>query len=198
MIYGYIRKSTEKQEFKHMEFEIEQYAIKHNLQINKWIEETVSSRKPLNQRKLGLLLETISNEDTIITTEISRLGRSLLEVMSILQFCLNKGCKIITIKENYQLGNDIQSQILAFAFGLAAQIERDLISQRTKSSLASKKEQGIKLGRPIGAKSKHLKLSENVEKIKKFLNDGVSKNRISKIMGVQYMTLYRFIKNMKL
>ena len=198
MIYGYIRKSTEKQEFKHMEFEIEQYAIKHNLQINKWIEETVSSRKPLNQRKLGLLLETISNEDTIITTEISRLGRSLLEVMSILQFCLNKGCKIITIKENYQLGNDIQSQILAFAFGLAAQIERDLISQRTKSSLASKKEQGIKLGRPIGAKSKHLKLSENIERIKELLNMGLSKNRISKIMDVQYMTLYRFIKNMKL
>ena len=198
MIYGYIRKSTEKQEFKHMEFEIEQYANKHNFTINKWIEETVSSRKPLNQRKLGLLLESLSNQDTVITTEISRLGRSLLEVMSILQFCLNKGCKIITIKENYQLGNDIQSQILAFAFGLAAQIERDLISQRTKSSLASKKEQGIKLGRPIGAKSKHLKLSANFEKIKNLLSCGVSKNKISKIMGVQYMTLYRFIKNMKL
>lgn len=198
MIYGYIRKSTEKQEFKHMEFEIEQYANKHNFTINKWIEETVSSRKPLNQRKLGLLLESLSNQDTVITTEISRLGRSLLEVMSILQFCLNKGCKIITIKENYQLGNDIQSQILAFAFGLAAQIERDLISQRTKSSLASKKEQGIKLGRPIGAKSKQLKLSANFEKIKNLLSGGVSKNKISKIMGVQYMTLSRFIKKMGL
>ena len=198
MIYGYIRKSTEKQEFKHMEFEIEQYANKHNFTINKWIEETVSSRKPLNQRKLGLLLESLSNQDTVITTEISRLGRSLLEVMSILQFCLNKGCQIITIKENYQLGNDIQSQILAFAFGLAAQIERDLISQRTKSSLASKKEQGIKLGRPIGAKSKQLKLSANFEKIKNLLSGGVSKNKISKIMGVQYMTLSRFIKKMGL
>lgn len=198
MIYGYIRKSTEKQEFKHMEFEIEQYANKHNFTINKWIEETVSSRKPLTQRKLGLLLESLSNQDTVITTEISRLGRSLLEVMSILQFCLNKGCKIITIKENYQLGNDIQSQILAFAFGLAAQIERDLISQRTKSSLASKKEQGIKLGRPIGAKSKQLKLSANFEKIKNLLSGGVSKNKISKIMGVQYMTLSRFIKKMGL
>lgn len=198
MIYGYIRKSTEKQEFKHMEFEIEQYANKHNFTINKWIEETVSSRKPLDQRKLGLLLESLSNQDTVITTEISRLGRSLLEVMSILQFCLNKGCKIITIKENYQLGNDIQSQILAFAFGLSAQIERDLISQRTKSSLASKKEQGIKLGRPIGAKSKQLKLSANFEKIKNLLSGGVSKNKISKIMGVQYMTLSRFIKKMGL
>ena len=198
MIYGYIRKSTEKQEFKHMEFEIEQYANKHNFTINKWIEETVSSRKPLDQRKLGLLLESLSNQDTVITTEISRLGRSLLEVMAILQFCLNKGCKIITIKENYQLGNDIQSQILAFAFGLSAQIERDLISQRTKSSLASKKEQGIKLGRPIGAKSKQLKLSENFEKIKNLLSGGVSKNKISKIMGVQYMTLSRFIKKMGL
>ena len=198
MIYGYIRKSTEKQEFKHMEFEIKQYVGKHNLHINKWIEETVSSRKPLNQRKLGVLLESLSNEDTIITTEISRLGRSLLEVMAILQFCLSKGCKIITIKENYQLGNDIQSQILAFAFGLAAQIERDLISQRTKSSLASKKEQGIKLGRPVGAISKQLKLSDSVERVKELLNIGLSKNRISKIMGVQYMTLYRFIKKMEL
>ena len=123
---------------------------------------------------------------------------SIPETFSILQTCLNKNCQVITIKENYHLGNDLQSQVLAFAFGLASQIERDLISQRTKCSLASKKEQGVRLGRPIGAESKKLKLAKNLKRIQDLLAKGVSKNQISKIMNVQYMTLSRFIKRYNL
>jgi len=194
MIYGYIRKSTEKQSFEHMEYEINTYTAKHNMKVDAWIEETVSSRKPLNKRKLGAILNEIKSGDILICSELSRISRSVPETFSILQICLNKNCQVIAIKENYHLGNDLQSQVLAFAFGLAAQIERDLISQRTKCSLASKKEQGIKLGRPIGAASKKLKLAKNLNRIKDLLAKGISKNQISKIMKVQYMTLSRFIE----
>lgn len=194
MIYGYIRKSTEKQSFEHMEYEISEYAAKHNMKIDVWVEETISSRKPLHKRQLGQLLEKLQPNDILITSELSRVSRSVPETFSILQTCLNKNCQVITIKENYHLGNDLQSQVLAFAFGLAAQIERDLISQRTKCSLASKKEQGVKLGRPFGAQSKRLKLAKNLKCIQDLLAKGVSKNQISKIMNVQYMTLSRFIK----
>ena len=192
MIYGYIRKSTEKQSFEHMEYEISEYAAKHNMKIDVWVKETISSRKPLNKSKLGALLEEIKEWDTLICSELSRISRSVPETFSILQTCLNKNCQVITIKENYHLGNDLQSQVLAF--GLASQIERDLISQRTNCSLASKKEQGVRLGRPIGAESKKLKLAKNLKRIQDLLAKGVSKNKISKIMNVQYMTLSRFIK----
>ena len=198
MIYGYIRKSTEKQSFQHMEREIANYAENNGLKIDEWVEETISSRKTLNKRQLGQLLERLQEGDVLITSELSRISRSVPETFLILQTCLNKNCQVITIKENYHLGSDIQSQVLAFAFGLAAQIERDLISQRTKCSLASKKEQGIKLGRPLGAATKRLKLAKNLHRIKDLLAKGLSKSQIAKILGVQRMTLSRFILKMEL
>ena len=197
MIYAYLRKSTEKQEFSHMEYEIKQYAHKHHLKINKWVEESISSRKPLHKRELGTLLNEIKNGDILVTTEISRLGRSILEVMSILQTCLGKNCQVITLKEHYHLGNDIQSKVLAFAFGLSAEIERNLISQRTKSALTSKKAEGIKLGRPIGAQNKKLKLTNNSKRIQNMLERGCKQVEIARIFHVQPMTLSRFIKKME-
>lgn len=197
-IYGYIRKSTEKQSYKHMEYEIKQYAENNGLKIDEWVEETISSRKTLNKRQLGQLLERLKEGDVLITSELSRISRSVPETFLILQTCLNKNCQVITIKENYHLGNDIQSQVLAFAFGLAAQIERELISQRTKCSLASKREQGVKLGRPLGAETKRLKLAKNLNRIKNLLAKGLSKSQIAKILGVQRTTLTRFILKMDL
>lgn len=196
MIYGYIRVSSQKQSVEHQEFEIKEYARKNNINIDTWVEETISSRKALKHRKLGLLLENLQENDVIIACEISRLGRSLLEVMGILETCLAKNCQVITIKENYHLGNDIQSQVLAFAFGLSAQIERNLISQRTKMSLDNLKSSGKRLGRPFGAESKKLKLSKNAKRVKELLDKGISKNQIARIMGVQKMTLRRFIQRM--
>lgn len=181
-----------------MEREIANYAENNGLKIDEWVEETISSRKTLNKRQLGQLLERLQEGDVLITSELSRISRSVPETFLILQTCLNKNCQVITIKENYHLGSDIQSQVLAFAFGLAAQIERDLISQRTKCSLASKKEQGIKLGRPLGAATKRLKLAKNLHRIKDLLAKGLSKSQIAKILGVQRMTLSRFILKMEL
>ena len=123
-----------------------------------------------------------------ITCEISRLGRSLLEVMKILETCLNKNCQVWAIKENYRLGNDIQSKVLAFAFGLAAEIERNLISQRIKSSLANIKASGKKLGRPFTSESKKLKLSKNAKKFKELFDKGLSKSQLAKTFGVSRNT----------
>ena len=193
---GYIRVSSNKQALEHQKYELQQFAKSSKIHIDNWIAETISSRKPLYKRKLGNLLENLNDGDILIACEISRLGRSLLEVMKILEMCLNKNCQVWTIKENYRLGNDIQSKVMAFAFGLSAEIERNLISQRTKASLESIRAQGKKLGRPFAAQSKRLKLTKNTTRIKELLDSGVSKNQISKIMNVQNITLRRFIKRM--
>ena len=195
-VIGYIRVSSNKQTLEHQHFEIEQYVKNKGLTVDTWIEEKISSRKALKTRKLGALLDNLQENDILITCEISRLGRSLLEVMKILENCLSKNCQVITIKENYYLGNDLQSKVMAFAFGLAAEIERSLISQRTKSSLANLKASGKKLGRPFSAESKKLKLSKNTRKIKSLLAKGISKSQIAKILGVQRSTLRRFIERM--
>lgn len=131
-------------------------------------------------RKLGALLQTIESQDTIIVSEISRLGRNLMQIMGILNLCMEKKIKIISIKENYELGDNINSKVLAFAFGLSAEIERNLISQRTKEALARKKAEGALLGRPKGSQSKKLKLQGKEQLIRKLLNDGYSKSDIAK------------------
>lgn len=195
-VYGYIRVSSKKQSCEHQHFEIEQYAQQNNIIVNNWIEETISSRKPLNKRKLGQLLEEIQDGDILIAAEISRLGRSLLEVMRILETCLNKNCQVWTLKEHYRLGNDIQSKVMAFAFGLSAEIERNLISQRTKASLDSIRATGKKLGRPFAAQSKKLKLSRNTKKVKNLLDMGLTKYRVAKIMDVSPATITHFIQRM--
>lgn len=194
---GYIRVSSNKQTLEHQRFEIENFALKEGISIDNWIEEKISTRKALKSRKLGALLEDLQENDVLISCEISRLGRSLLEVMRILETCLNKNCQVWTIKENYRLGNDIQSKVLAFAFGLAAEIERKLISDRTKSSLANIRANGKKLGRPLSAQSKKLKLSKNSKKIQKLLEKRLSKSQIARILGVNRGTLRRYLNRLQ-
>ena len=166
MIYGYCRISTDHQQVSNQKHEIQTFIENNNLLIDKWVEEVISSRKPLNERKLGKILKKLKKGDILIATELSRLGRNLLEVMGILQQCLEKECQIWTLKENYRLGADIQSKVLAFAFSLASEIERQLISDRTRNSLQRLKDEGKHLGRPYGfsykkLKKKHKKIVEN-------------------------------------
>lgn len=194
---GYIRVSSNKQTLEHQRFEIENFAKQEGIKIDTWVEEKISSRKALKSRKLGELLESLQENDILISCEISRLGRSLLEVMRILETCLNKNCQVWTIKENYRLGNDIQSKVLAFAFGLAAEIERKLISDRTKSSLANIKASGKKLGRPFNAETKKLKLSKNSKLIHTLLQKGISKSQIARILGVGRGTLRRYLDRLQ-
>lgn len=160
MIYAYIRVSTDKQTVKNQRFEIEKFAIEKQLEIHKWVSETVSGTKHVSNRKLGPLLRKMKKGDILIVSEISRLGRNLMGIMSILNLCMTKETLVLTVKERYELGDNINSQILAFAFGLSAQIERDLISQRTKEGLARRVSEGLKLGRKKGGKNKKYKLQE--------------------------------------
>lgn len=195
MIYGYIRVSCDKQSVENQRFEIKNFCCRENLKIDGWIEETISGTKAYNKRQLGTLLKRIRKDDLIICAELSRLGRNLFMIMEILNICMTKECRVWTIKDNYRLGEDIQSKVLAFAFGLSAEIERNLISQRTKEALARKKAEGITLGRPRGKKNSpnKYKLSGKEKLISKLLQAGVSKRRIARICKVERNTLYRFI-----
>ena len=191
---GYIRVSSNKQTLEHQRFEIENFLQREGIKIDLWVQEKISSRKSLEKRQLSKLLENLKENDILITCEISRLGRSLMEVMKILETCLNKNCRVWTIKENYRLGNDIQSKVLAFAFGLAAEIERNLISQRTKSSLANIKSAGKKLGRPYASESKKLKLTPNSKMLMAFWYQGMSKSQIARMFGVNRSTVRHFLE----
>ena len=188
MIYGYIRVSTDKQTTENQEFEIRKFCEKENIQVDIWVKETISSTKDLNKRKLGRLLKKLKAEDIIIASELSRLGRNLLQVMSILHFCMNEDVRVWTIKDNYRLGADIQSKVLAFAFGLSAEIERNLISQRTKEALMRVKAEGKILGRPLGRQSTFVKLSGKESKVKELLlEQKISKSAIARILVAKFI-----------
>jgi len=195
MNYGYIRVSSDKQSVENQRFEIENFSAKSHLYIDGWIEETISGNKAYSKRELGKLLEKVQKDDLIICAELSRLGRNLFMIMEILNICMNKECKVWTIKDNYRLGEDIQSKVLAFAFGISAEIERNLISQRTKEALARKRAEGIILGRPKGRKSTKVKLSGHEDKILALLKLKTSKCEIARIFGVNRMTVDAFIRN---
>ncbi len=194
MIYGYIRVSSDKQTVENQRFEIQNFCKSENLKIDGWIEETISGTKNYDKRKLGKLLDKVKSGDLIICAELSRLGRNLFMIMEILNICMSKECQVWTIKDNYRLGEDIQSKVLAFAFGLSAEIERNLISQRTKEALARKKAEGVVLGRPKGRLSAKVKLSGKEKTIQDLLDQGLSKSAIARIFKVHRMTLYSFIK----
>ncbi len=192
MIYGYIRVSTEHQTCANQRHEIELFAERNNIIIDRWTEEVISSRKKLQDRKLNRVLKHLKRGDILIATEISRLGRNMFEIMGILRLCLERDCQIWTLKENYRLGADIQSKVLAFAFSLASEIERQLISERTKNSLQRLKDEGIHLGRPFGFT--HNKLKKHHHKIKRLLDKGVSKAEIARLMNCCWGTLDKYIK----
>lgn len=196
MTYGYIRVSTDKQTVENQRFEINRFCERFSLKVDGWIEETISGTKSYDKRKLGSLLKKIQKDDLIICAELSRLGRNLFMIMEILNICMTKEAKVWTIKDHYRLGDDIQSKVLAFAFGLSAEIERNLISQRTKEALALRKKEGKVLGRPKGKLSDEskLKLHGKEDLIEGLLKEKVSKRKIAKILKVDRNTLDRFLK----
>lgn len=196
MVYGYIRVSTDRQTVENQRFEIKIFCKENNLQVDKWISETISGAKSVDKRQLGKLLKGVKSGDIIICSEISRLGRSLFMIMSVLNRCMEIGAKVWTIKDNYRLGDDITSKVLAFAFGLSAEIERKLISQRTKEALARKKSEGVQLGRPKGPGKRILDGKE--KQIKAMLAAGLTKVQVSKAYGVHISTLHEFLTAKKL
>lgn len=195
MNFGYIRVSSDKQTVENQRFEILKFCDRQGISIDGWIEETISGTKDWSVRRLGKLLRRVHSDDLIICSELSRLGRNLFMIMEILNICMMRGCRVWTIKDNYRLGDDIPSKVLAFAFGLSAEIERDLISQRTKEALARKKAEGIVLGRPRGSVNDpvKLKLYHRKDYILSMLESGASYRRIAAECHVDRKTLMRFL-----
>ncbi len=194
MIYGYIRVSSDKQTVENQRFEISNFCKINELTIDDWIEETISGTKNYTKRQLGRLLRKVCKDDIIICSELSRLGRNLFMIMEILNICMTKGCKVWTIKDNYRLGEDIQSKVLAFAFGLSAEIERNLISQRTKEALARKKAEGAMLGHRRGFRCRlNPKCANKHDYIVKEMSKGTEKTFIAKKLKVSKGTLYRYL-----
>ncbi len=198
MIYGYIRVSTDRQTVENQRFEIQEFCRKNSLKIDLWIEETISGTVGVSHRELGKILDKVKKGDLIICSELSRLGRSLFMIMSILNQLMEKEAKVWTIKDGYRLGDDIQSKVLAFAFGLSAEIERNLISQRTKEALALRKSGGIKLGRPLGSKNKKSKLEGAELAVSVMLLFGTSINQMARLYKTHRNTVKLFIRRKKL
>ena len=194
MIYVYVRVSTDKQTVENQRFEIEKFVQKENKKIDRWIDETISGTVAVEKRKLGSLLKRLKKGDILVASEISRLGRNMLQIMSILHHCMKNEVQVWTIKDNYRLGADIQSKVLAFAFGLSAEIERNLISQRTKEALARIKADGKHLGRPHGFNSMKRKLDGKSKLLINLLEKNVPKSQIAKILGINRSLIYTFLK----
>jgi len=194
MIYGYIRVSTDKQNTENQRFEIKNFAAQNNVVIDEWIEETVSSVQDLRKRKLGRLIGRAREGDLIIASELSRLGRNLLQVMGILNHLMSGGVRVWTIKDGYKLGDDISSKVLAFAFGLSAEIERKMISQRTKEALARIKADGKALGRPAGRRNVKTKLASKAGEVRHMLLRGCSRSEMARKLKVHRDTLTSYLK----
>lgn len=197
MIIGYLRVSTEKQNPENQRDEIRRFAQEKVFQIDCWVVETVSGKTAHKKRKLGRLLRKMNKGDTLIVTEISRLSRSLTEIMAIMGECLDREINIYTTKERYTFDNSINSKVLCFAFGLVAEIERNLISMRTKEALALKRAEGVRLGRRPGSDVKMQVIRDNSDRIKAMLASGMTVTKICRKIGISRNTWYKFQSQMR-
>lgn len=194
MIYGYLRVSSDEQDVNAQKQGVDKFATDKGWKIDKYItDEGVSGGKDPDKRNLGPLLKLLEKDDVIISSEISRLGRDLYMVMDILHFCMERGCVIYTVKDKFVLGDDIQSKVLAFAFGLSAEIERQMIRQRTKEGLRLRMKMGVLVGRPIGRESSTHKLDSEKEKVLEQFKWGVPIRRMAKNFSVDRNTMARFL-----
>ncbi|MBD5402459.1 recombinase family protein [bacterium] len=198
MVYGYIRVSTGKQTVENQRIEIRRYCREHGLTHVRWVQETVSGTRDPHKRRLGSLMESVREGDVVVVAEISRLGRSLMMILNVLQAFLDKGVQVRAIKEGYELGDNIQSKVLAFAFGLSAEIERQLISERTKAGLIRAERAGKKLGRPKGITPHRYKLTGKGAFIRRERRNGRSKSEIACELGVAWVTLDRYMRRQRI
>ncbi len=196
---AYLRISTDKQDLDKQRLTILDYARKRGIDIEDFIELQISSQKTMKERRIDQLLSQLDAGDTLVVSELSRLGRSLGQIIQIVDDLMKRKNKFIAIKENIVLSGkqDIQTKMMVAMFGLFAEIERDLISERTKQALAAAKAKGKLLGRPKGSPGKS-KLDGREKEIKELIKKEVSKSSIAKIMEISRTALHEFIKSRKL
>ena len=197
-IIAYVRVSSNKQDADLQELEIRRYADEKKMTIDEVLSLEMSSHKTPLQRRIDEMLEKLNQGDTLIITEISRLGRSTSEVIQLINSLFEQKIRLIAIKQGLDLNaHDMQSKIVITLFSLLSELERDLISIRTKEALASKKAQGQILGKPKGTIQKS-KFDDDLQKIKSYLKDGVSIRRISQNLGYSnHIGLNNYIRSRK-
>lgn len=194
MIYAYLRVSTDEQSVQNQKLGVDHLAKKLNLTIDRYVtDDGISGTKNPHGRKLGKLLNKMKPGDVLLCSEISRLGRKLFMIMDILNTLMQKNCMLYTVKDGFSLGDNIQSKVLAFAFGLVAEIERDLISQRTKEAMAVRRARGEHLGRPFGAKTVNHKLDKYRNDIIRWRAAGYSKSACARKAHVVVKTMRRYM-----
>lgn len=193
---GYLRVSTADQDLDKNKSDILHLANEKKLSTVEWIEEKASGKVNWRKRKIAEVIDSLKQGDNILVSELSRLGRSMLECMEILSIALEREISIYAVKGNWQLDQSIQSKIIAMAFSMAAEIERDLISQRTKEALAARKKQGVKLGRPKGTGKS--KLDQYKPEIEALLKNGATQKFISQRFGATEATVSRWVKKQDL
>ncbi len=191
MTVAYLRISTEKQHLRNQQEEILRFAALHNLTVDRWLTEVVSGRKSGRERKLGALLRRMKRGDTLIVTELSRLSRTLTEIMSIMGHCLERGIQLYSTKDGYAFDNSINSKVLCFAFGLVAEIERNLISMRTREALAVRRADGVVLGRRKGSCVKQKMLLERRDEVVEMLREGCTLTSVCRRFGISSKTFHR-------
>ncbi len=189
MVIAYLRVSTSKQHLVNQQDEIRRFAHTKEIEVSRWVTEIVSGKKNQKERKLGRVINQLKPGDTLIVTEISRLSRTLTEIMTIMGKCLEKNITIYSTKDGYAFDNTINSKVLCFAFGLVAEIERNLISMRTKEALALRKAEGVILGRKKGSITKLKILVDNELEI----IDRLKKRRIYGFDLPYIRSLYRYV-----
>lgn len=195
MVYGYLRVSKEGQDEVNQKLGVDNCAKKKELVIDKYvIDHAMSGTISYKKRNLGELIDELQKGDVLIVSELSRLSRKLYEIFELLKIMTEKGVHIYAVKENFELHDDIQSKILAFAFGLSAEIERNMISERTKEALARKKAEGVHIGRIEGSHNSYNKFTGKEELIKKMLKQGYKKCQIAEQINVHRVTFYRYLK----
>ena len=189
---AYLRVSTLDQDLEKNKADILSFANHRDLGQVHFVEEIASGRKPWRDRQIAQVLEDLQNGEALIVSELSRLGRSMLECMEILALATRKGIRVYSVKGGWQLDHSLQSKILALAFSMAAEIERDLISQRTKEALRFKKEQGFTLGRPKGPGKSNLDAFR--PEIQSLLANGSTQRFIARRYHTTEANLYNWLK----
>ncbi len=192
--YAYLRVSTNSQEIENQRYIALEFANSRQLGTVEFIEETVSGKVGWQKRNIAGLVDRLHKDDVLIIAELSRLGRSMLEIMELLSILVRKGTRVHAIKGGYELADNLQAKVLAFAFAMAAEIERELISSRTREALARRRAEGKPLGRPVGSLGRS-KLDGKEEQIRELLGYGVAKAAIARILHVSRPALLDFIRS---
>lgn len=196
--YAYLRVSTDQQDLNNQRHGILEYANQLGVAKLQFVEDTDSGKKNWKERKSGdLLQQTMQAGDVVIFAEVSRMARSTLQVLEMLEYAAEKELEVHIAKQNMRFDDSLNSKITATVLGLAAEIEREFISTRTKEALAKRKAEGVQLGRPKGRASR-VKLDAHEKEIRRYLKLGISKRAIAKLVDCSPSTLYDWLDRRKL